>query len=99
MLRKAMEAKLNKLSSYERIRFQNIERNQKFLNQIGLKLETQEPPKKSVKRIRAEVDGVPIRRSMRVAELAAVDYVVRIYFNSISSLDNREIIFLGDDCS
>ena len=68
----------DELSSYEKIRLENIERNQYFLTQIGLKSAIAEPSKfkKSAKRMRIEPQEFPTRRSVRVAELKTVDYTV-----------------------
>ena len=70
---------MQSISCYERLRLQNIERNQKFLKELGLEVTNVTAPKLITSRPKRKIDTeVPfgdVRRSSRVANLLAVtDY-------------------------
>jgi hypothetical protein len=74
---------MTELSDYEVLRQTNIQRNLKFLEDIGIaeqkpkKSRGQLPPKRKIE----ETDAPPpSRRSLRVAQLDPVDYKVKPQF-------------------
>jgi hypothetical protein len=68
------------ISDYEKIRLQNIQKNEQYLTDIGVEKtnraeRSKGPPSKRVKKTHVVNEELPTRRSNRVATLPPVSYL------------------------